>query len=128
MQCIELFIRLVIQSTRFCLQIKKTAECEKSTLIHSENYNPHELVLTFQQNHVIMVRRIWNVRDAYPTFSILSLSLLFCFSPFHPSFLPRLAFSIKIAIGIFLLFIVCLDRKMEEEEQGHQSSTKWLRE
>ena len=61
--------------------------------------------LTFQQNHVIMVRRIWNVRDAYPTFSILSLSVLFCFSPFHPSFLPRLTFSIKIAIGIFLLFI-----------------------
>ena len=71
------------------------------------------------------------MRDAYPTFSILSLSLLFCFSPFHPSFLPRLAFSIKIAIGMFLLFvqkIVCLDRKMEEEEQGHQGSTKWLRE
>ena len=53
---------------------KKTAECEKSTLIQSENYNLYELVLTFQQSGVIMVRRNWNVWDVYPTFFGLSLS------------------------------------------------------
>ena len=57
----------------FFLQTKKTAECEKSTLIQSENYNLYELVLTFQQSGAIMVR-IWNVWDVYATFFGLSLS------------------------------------------------------
>ena len=54
---------------------KDITDCEKSTLIQSENYNLHELVLTFQQSGgAIMARRIWNVWDVYPTFSGLSLS------------------------------------------------------
>ena len=42
-------------------------------------------------------------------------------------FLPHLAFSIKITIGLYLFMssvkIACLDRKMGVEEQGHQGST-----
>ena len=101
----------------------------KNTLIHPENYNLHELLLIFQQSDVIMVRRIWNMRDVNPTFSVFSLSLMFRFSPFYPSFIQCLTLSINIAFELFLLLkkCFCFDRKMEVEEQGHQDSTNWLR-
>ena len=48
---------------------------------------------------------IWNAPDVYPIFSGLSLSLLLRFSPFYPSFLLHWEFSIKITIGLYLLFL-----------------------
>ena len=62
----------------------------------------------------------------------LTLSLLYHFSPFYPSFLSHWVFSIKIAVELYHLSfqqqkIVCLDSKMEIQEQGHQGNTNWPR-
>ena len=74
----------------------------------------------------------WNAPDAYPTFSGLLWVYCTISAHFNPSFLSHWVFSIKIAVELYHLSfqqqkIVCLDSKMEIQEQGHQGNTNWPR-
>ena len=122
-------ILIVIQTTRFCLQTKKTTECEKSTLTHQQRYSFCKLVLTFQQNGVIMVRGLGMHR--------MLIKHFLAYFEFTVPFQPILSF-LSLTLGIVdkdsnwavsFIFstkkIVCPDRKMEIKEQSHQGNTNW---